>query len=499
MLSAVERAHDLEPNGNIVVTFHSNNSLPELDTRVPEGKGEVSKELIIFNERENQAQRLRPKENFFLGEIPSPKAELNHLNKESWIRELSQLSFHTEQGENAISKKIREFSSDEKSQEKLNGKTALEIYKLSKTPEGQKEINSYAPEAKEYASEMLNTINYGEIYLRESYVELQNQFNKAWQALKNENTAQSKKDLEKLEQYRKHIKTIQDSINFKDPQNLLKVGEEIQKGVNILSNLKESPKTWRPMGEFITDKSSESFANIALKAYKQFGYKREKDTTPIISIENPPAGGALSRGEDLKKLVDESRKKFIQKAQKELGLSESEARKKAEQIIGVTWDVGHINMLRKFGYDKDALVKQTEKVAPYIKHIHLSDNFGFEHTELPMGMGDVPLKEHLKAIGKYNKQLGKLKQVVETGTWFKDFKITPFKQTLEAFGSPVYAMSMAPYWNQAANASGGYFSGYGQMLPQQHFNLYGAGFSTLPPELGGSLGGQSRVSGNPID
>ena len=60
-------------------------------------------------------------------------------------------------------------------------------------------------------------------------------------------------------------------------------------------------------------------------------------------------------------------------------------------------------------------------------------------------------------------------------------------------------MNMAPAWNQSAYSSGGYFSGYGQMLPPQHFNLYGSGFSGLPPELGGNLGGQSRVSGNPID
>ena len=53
------------------------------------------------------------------------------------------------------------------------------------------------------------------------------------------------------------------------------------------------------MSEFITDKSSESFANIAINAYKKFG-----DNAPIISIENPPGGGGLSHGEDLRKVVD---------------------------------------------------------------------------------------------------------------------------------------------------------------------------------------------------
>lgn len=81
-------------------------------------------------------------------------------------------------------------------------------------------------------------------------------------------------------------------------------------------------------------------------------------------------------------------------------MSENEAKKQAEKFIGATWDVGHINMLRKFGYEEKDIIKEAEAVAPYIKHVHLSDNFGFEHTELPMGMGNVPLKEIMEKLGK---------------------------------------------------------------------------------------------------
>lgn len=80
----------------------------------------------------------------------------------------------------------------------------------------------------------------------------------------------------------------------------------------------------------------------------------------------------------------------------------------ANNHIGVTWDVGHINMIRKFGYDQSDVVKETKKVADMVKHVHLSDNFGFEHTELPMGMGNVPTKEHLEAIGEKVKKMKKL-------------------------------------------------------------------------------------------
>ena len=127
--------------------------------------------------------------------------------------------------------------------------------------------------------------------------------------------------------------------------------------------------------------------------------------------------------------------------------------------------------------------------------MHLSDNFGLEHTELPMGMGNVPVKKMLDLISQYNKQV---KKIVETGDWFEPFKTTPFRETLGAFGSSVYGAE-GPYWNQAAGLSGQYFAGQGATNPPIHHSLFGSGFSNLPIELGGQMAGRSRVSGAPIE
>src|SRR5690606_3678481 len=157
--------------------------------------------------------------------------------------------------------------------------------------------------------------------------------------------------------------------------------------------------------------------------------------------------------------------KFAKKLVEEEQMSEKEAKKMADKHIGVTWDVGHINMIRKLGYDNKDLEKQTEKIARYVKHIHLSDNFGLDHTELPRRMGNVPIKEHEKILAKqFGEKFKEIKQVVETGNWFQPFKITPFAQTLEAFGSPIYPMKMAPNWSNRG-MMGGYFAGYGKTLP----------------------------------
>jgi hypothetical protein len=82
---------------------------------------------------------------------------------------------------------------------------------------------------------------------------------------------------------------------------------------------------------------------------------------------------------------------------------------------------------------------------------------------------------------------------------FQFFQKSPLTETFRAFGSPIYGMQMGPSWSYTANASGGYYGGYGRVLPDQHFSTYGAGFSNLPPELGGQMGGRSRMGGAPIE
>ncbi|MDO8656039.1 MAG: TIM barrel protein, partial [Nanoarchaeota archaeon] len=339
---------------------------------------------------------------------------------------------------------------------------------------------------KEGFQERVSALVHGDTYLRDAYHDLQNMFNQAYEvALKND----SKGDIKRLDGFRDEI--APNLKHIKDPMKLQEFADQIVRGVNLMRGI-HPPQAFKSLKEFAIDKSSDTFSNIAFKAYKEF-----KDSTPIISIENPPVGMGLARANELKAVVDMSRDKLRDKFIQDGGLSKSEAEKQAEKLIGITWDVGHINMLRKYGYTDEDIVAQTKTVAERVKHVHLSDNFGMEHTELPMGMGNVPVKPMLEAIHKYNKQV---KKIVETGgSWFRDFKVTPMRETLRAFGSPLYSMKMAPNWGQFANTSEGYFAGYGTMLPEMHFSTYGSGFSNLPQELGGQMGGRSRMGGAPIE
>lgn len=502
MWSALERAHKINPDGNIVVTFHSSNGLPEPETTVidPKTGKPTSTEMFIVDERDGRFTTIKPKENFLLDKKVNVNEQLKELNQEEWTKALSGVSFHAHQGKSSIVKGLADVRRSRGGEDVLDEdkKGFLEIYKLSGTEEGQKLIEKQFPgDERAVVEQRIADINYGDIYVRDAYNSLQELYNKAYTAVEKDGKAEDKAKLEAYQQeLRSKIKSGE--IKFDDPTKLPEFADEVMKGVKILSTLTEAPKLHRPLREFAVDKASETFANLALKAYDKFEAKDK--TAPIISIENPPAGSGLARAEDLRDVIKEARSKFVDKAVEEKGLSREEAQKTAEKLIGATWDVGHINMLKKYGYENKDIIKQTETVAPYVKHIHLSDNFGMEHTELPMGMGNVPIKQHMEKLqAQFKDKLKDIKQIVETGGWYQHFKSTPLPETLAAFGSPIYAMKMAPYWSQRTGLSGGYFGGYGQMLPEGNFSMYGAGFSGLPQELGGQMGGRNRLSGAPME
>jgi len=479
----VDRSHELSPDGNVPVTFHSTVVLPEAEERMIIKGEEVPKSMIVVNPRTGEIRKLKETERFFPGEPKKfiPEKELEKLNKDSWTEAAGNINFYAMRGEEMI----REV---ERPRKELNEEEKKEIEKLSpefyqryamsrKIPE---EIEKLEGPVKEHYKEKFRMLDHASIFLRDSYRGLRELYNMVYKDASGE-------DRKKLDEYAKQIAPLAEKGIENDPAKLKEFAGVIEKGVKVLGSI-ETPRIYKPLNDFILEKSSKTFGNTAYHSYEKFGEK-----APIIAIENPPAGAGLSRAEDLKKLVEASRKQFVETAEKE-GMSKDEAKRVAEKLIGATWDVGHINMLRKYGFGKEELLKETEKIAPFVKHVHLSDNFGFEHTELPMGMGNVPIKEIMQKLGKEGFEG---KKIIEAGNWWQHFKTPPIINTFEALGTPA-RVGMAPYWNQIASTYGGYFAFPSAYLPEQHFSIYGSGWSNLPQELGGQIPGkQSRLSGTP--
>jgi len=482
--NALLRSHDLNPNGNIPVTFHSSVGVPGSQLLPPSQRTEEAgdyKKLIAINRETGRMAPLESEIKYYPGikELKKgkpyileegkpyiPEERLKILNGTEWDNSLNQVFFNQERAQEILGKNQVQI------QHLLN-----DLRKI-KEEKGEIDPNLLSPKQKQAYTNFIAAEN----YLQDIHQQVNGFFSKAYEF----GDDHQKNELKKLnEEFKLMIEK-----NGADP---FAQAESMKFLVNELKEQKYTPKMYVPVEDFAIEKSSQTYGNAAYGAYKKF-----KDKSPILVIENPPAGGGLSTGEDIKDIVVASRKQFVDNAVKE-GMSKSDAERQAEKFIGATWDVGHINMLRGQGYSEKDIIKETETVAPYVKHVHLSDNFGFEHTELPMGMGNVPIKEMMEKLGEKGFEA---KKIIEAGTWWQHFKTQPFQETLEAVGSPLYSMHMAPYWSQAPGLYQGYHGGLdGQWLPQINYETFGTSFARLPKELGGqSPGAQgSRMSGRPME
>jgi sugar phosphate isomerase/epimerase len=477
IISAIEKSHTINPNGNSPITFHTANQLPGARyTKTKEG--EHVEFMPIVNQETGQISGASRKTKIapftqvkedgkikILNEIKEKKWSVNEqvksMNTTTWDKELQELIIPKEHADRIIAETapllnpiLKEIQSKNINPENLTDEQKLIINKYSSRYNNAKE------------------------QLEDMHTHLSSLFDKAYKYGSDSD--------------KKILKDVAKDFG----KNITKNGADIVQHSNALQGFMEGlrqvePVVFKSAEKYALEKSHETFGNAAWSSYKKFG-----DKAPIISIENPPAGMGLSRAKNVKEMVKGAREQFINNAVTK-GMSKKEAEKKAEKLIGATWDVGHINQLRQFGFTSEDIIKEAEVIAPYVKHVHLSDNFGMENTELPMGMGNVDLKEIMKKLGKKGE---KARKIIEAAHWWQHQQTSPVGVSFEALGSPMYSMNMAPYWNQSIGLQQGYFEGYGQMLPPMHYETFGAGFSQLPTELGGQRqGGGGRMSGRPME
>ncbi len=339
--SAVKRAHKLDPDGNIVVTLHSSNGLPAPETKVitEDGK-EITANLAVINERTGQFGGLpKTKEDFFAGkahkDVKKLEAteELKRLNQERWNNSLGEITINLSRTKQAIGGALargREYTGEESEEEWR--KKYLDLYALSKTEpqvyrqaKKQLEEKGFGRDIEARTDELTFAAN----YLRNGYEEFKEMFNQAYSAAK---TEQKKK----LDNYAGEVAADMEKMK-NDPVKIAEFAEKVNEGVKILSNMfsaEEAPQIFKPLKEFAIDKAAETFSNVALDAYKEYGTK-----APIISIENPPAGSGLSRGEELKDLVEKTREKFSEEDIKLIMDKTGATRDKVLQVLEETDDM----------------------------------------------------------------------------------------------------------------------------------------------------------------
>lgn len=506
LLSVVEKGYQLDPTGNTPIVIHSSAGIPGTEYRPGDTKkGEkrfVEKKLILIDQESKQMVPIEEERKYYLstkeedfakgrkeglefgGTLRKPRDEIESLNRTDWDQKITGLATGKKQADEVMG---------------TSSAMLAEYLDAPMLPQYQEKMT---PQEKFAAKKLIDA----DLFLDNVEQGFTSIFNRAYKY----GTDEQREQLEKLskdyqDQRKKLYVAIKDEDGnmglvptFKTPLKRKEVIENVILGLKQIADQGGAPQVYKPVEEFAMEKAADTFGNVAFKSYKQF-----KDNAPILAIENMYQGMAFSRAEDMNKLIEDSRKKFVGEATKPvdkggLGMAENEAKSQAQKLIGVNWDVGHVNIMRKHGFTEQDVINETNAIARNVKHIHLTDNFGFTDSHLPPGMGNVPIKKILEEL-KNAGTLQKSRAIVEAGTFVQHFKKSPHPFTLSAFGSPVYGGSgSTPYWNQVTNTPGGYFGMPMAYLPEKHFSMYGTGFSMLPEELGGQIPGtQSRFSGTP--
>ena len=160
----------------------------------------------------------------------------------------------------------------------------------------------------------------------------------------------------------------------------------------------------KPIEDYGIKQSSEAVARAAM-----YGYNLEKSRNlerPITIVpENWTPEVYGGHPEELKKLVQESRRAMTDQLVKEKHIDKEQAKKIAQEHIKATFDIGHVNMWRKYFQGSDKEFKQwvDTQVQDLLKnniigHVHITDNFGYHDEHLTPGEGTAPIKEFLQRL-----------------------------------------------------------------------------------------------------
>ncbi len=537
-MDVVERAHKLDPDGNIPVNIHASGggvaaaiwdkkkeNLTEQEIEEAKKRGidllNPKQMMSVVNTETGQIQQLTHEDVEWLQgkETMDVNRRLRNLNESNWEQQkMNFLGLMKNKEETEALQRNWRYDSDEGLElAKLEQKYAQTGGQISKE-EKERLINlkstegRYEEQKKQYDQYLFSHLNdvyntYKKGYTPEGKSEREK---KEYEDKEDELKDLTKNFRKQSEIEHKHSKKINEWImdNKKNmtrgemTPHILGMQDEMEKEIigeikyrvtpelisNSLIDL-QTPEIFRPIDDVAQEKAAETFSNVALHAYKKFG-----DKMPLVVAENVYPEWTLSRADSLKKMIETSKEQFAEKLVKEEGFSMSKARKIAEKNLGVTWDVGHINMLRKYGYTEKEIVEEAKKIGKHVKHLHLTDNFGYGDTHLAPGMGNVPIKEQIAAIEKAQGKKYSGPAVVEAGGMINQFKLSPVPYAVEAEGlnSPFYSYDNGPSWTDVRDVYSSYMFGFGDTLPDQHFKMSGGGFSMLPKELGGQGDGGDK-------
>ncbi|MCM8765100.1 MAG: TIM barrel protein [Candidatus Omnitrophica bacterium] len=249
-----------------------------------------------------------------------------------------------------------------------------------------------------------------------------------------------------------------------------------------------------PTDELAKQKAIKSFVELGYEAYN-------KPSKPMIVVEQFSPELALGDPRKTAQLVKDAREELAKKLVKEKGFSMDHARKEASQVLAMNFDIGHANLWKRYGkkYNDKEILKWVDEIAPVVKHVHITDNFGDYDAHLPVGWGNAPIHE---VMSKLKEKGWKGRAILETfGAVQYGGGGFGVPASLYSFGMPL--VPGGPTWETAGRSyfEAGYSFTSGPILPDVNFQSYGVGFSGLPYATGAQIGGGKpgeKFSGTPM-
>ena len=522
MFHAMEKAKMIDTDKNIPVIFHSSHELGGGTTFKPgdvkKGEERFKEEFVpIINHLTKQVEITKEQKTYYLGEGETYKEggrlmkiddAIRSRNATMWDDQIKNVTLEKRYVDQALKEVLENTASDVirapdgRIRGTEEGEIGLRAFNILNADfkKDKEEIEKRYPD-------VFRKINNAEILLHNNHTSFNQLFNQAYKYGSDE----QKKELRKLnDQYEEENEELEKDPNLlRNPVLQLKLNSQIQDkflhGMKNITDRYGAPKINQRAEEFAMGEASKTFGNVGAKSFKELGGM----DAPVVSIENVWNGAYFARGKAMKELVEKSRKKMVEQlTDKEfMGgkvLNEREAKKAAEKLIGMNFDVGHINMFKKKGFTDKDLVGEVKQFIPLINHMHLTDNFGGGDEHLVPGQGNVPFKAYFEEIAK-TRDLNTFKKIVETGGVESRHLggQTAHAMNLAAFGVMTGSATYGGTFDRAMNTFGGYSTGYGNVNPEIHHSVYfGGGFSGMPSELGGTVPGiagqRSRMGGAPL-
>lgn len=177
----------------------------------------------------------------------------------------------------------------------------------------------------------------------------------------------------------------------------------------------ERLKYVKPIENVGVKRAWDTLAKAGITAMEHTKKNKDKLAEPIfIAPENFMPGQYGSHPDEIRELVVGARKEMVKKLVNQ-GYSKKDAEEKAKTHISATLDIGHMNLWRQHFERKEGetieqrderfnkwMLTETKKLAKegIIKHVHLTDNFGYDDEHLTPGQGNVPMKEFIEQMEK---------------------------------------------------------------------------------------------------